>query len=768
MFLDCIHMGKIWQNGGVMLFLLNIPLCIPATLIYDGPVMRKKSRELNFGRFLGPGLLMIPVLLGLLWGTYFNDSAYVTYRFAQNLAAGRGLSHDAGIGLQPAPAAPLFILVMALLEPIMPQAGLLLSALGWSSAVMFMYRAGLREKRPLAALITAPLIAFTPLIPATLGGPIPWEIALGWATVMLATTKSRHAWWAALLLPVVYFDASTVLLAAWLLGRQWPTISYQLRAVLLGWVTAVLGWGWFVSSRWGLGWIGRPFAVGDDFVHLLKSSELFWLFLPFALLGGWAIWHNRQEAGRAKLILFWLALVWLTGSQLTGGVTAVAALFLTGSGIEWLVQQAAEQQIIQIKPASLAFVLVAPLLLIQLVSLWQQFEARPTAQFTLEVQLADWLQANSTPEDTIYASPHIGYRAQRATIPAELDIDPLPGLIPAEPDFIISANTIAWNKITGTGWFQGRYVIDQQFADDYAPFSPLTAWKFTASSYDSGATIPINAVIPGRMEMVGYQYEPDVIAPGESVYLTVYLQTTQPITTGFQTEINLTYIQDEWVWAWKRDLTPRSVPGSLWLPGEIIPERFELVTEETIPYGAYKLQVFWNDVGDGPLWPIYRDNDKNVLDRILLGYIAVPPPVDDTGATAVNARFGDQITLSGYEVLGETTQGKTIEIRLYWQAVRPPDDNYFVFIHLLDAAGQLVVNHDGQPMDGRFATRAWQPGITVPDNHPLLLPPDLPPGNYQVMVGLYQQETGVRLPVWNNDDVEQANGSLPLTSIAVK
>ena len=731
-------------------------------------MIRKEFPELNLGQYLGPALLLIPVLVGLLWSTHFHDGVYTTYRFAQNLAAGRGFAHDVGVGLQSAPAAPFFILLMALLEPIMPQAGLLLSALGWGSVPIITYRAGRGEERPLATTMTAILIALIPLLPQILGGSIPWAIALGWAAIMLTTTKRRHAWWAALLLPVVYFDASTVLLAAWLLGRQWSNSGGRSRALLLGWVTAVIAWFWFISNNWGLGWLVRPFTQGDRLIHLLKSSELFWLFLPFVLLGGWAIWQHRQNVGRAKLILLWTALVWLTGSQLTGAVTAVAALFLVGLGIEWLVQWAAKQQISQIRPTSLAFMLVAPLLLIQSVSLWQQYAARPTAQFMLEAQLAAWLQINSSPEDTIYAAPHIGYRAQRATIPAELGSDPLPGLIAAEPDFIISADTLAWHEITETGWFQERYANDQQFADDYAPFSPITAWKYTASIYDAGETIPISAVIPERLEMVGYQYEPDVIAPGESVYLTVYLQTTQPITIGFQTEVNLTYSLDEWVWAWQRELTPRSVPGSLWQPGQIIPERFELVTEETIPYGAYKLQILWNDADDGPLWPVYRDNDGNVLDRILLGYIAVPPPVDDGGATAVNARFGDQITLSGYAVLGEAAPGQTVEIRLYWQAVRPPDDNYFVFIHLLDAAGELVTNHDGQPMNGRFATRAWRPGFTVPDNHPLLLPPDLPPGSYQVMVGLYQRETGVRLPVWDAAGVAQANGSLPLTSIEIK
>ena len=38
-------------------------------------------------------LLLIPLVIGLAWGTLFDDGAYVTFRCARNLAAGRGLTH---------------------------------------------------------------------------------------------------------------------------------------------------------------------------------------------------------------------------------------------------------------------------------------------------------------------------------------------------------------------------------------------------------------------------------------------------------------------------------------------------------------------------------------------------------------------------------------------------------------------------------------------------------------------------------------------------
>ena len=76
-------------------------------------MIRKEFPVLNLGQYLGPALLLIPVLVGLLWGTHFHDGVYTTYRFAQNLAAGRGFAQEGGVGLQSAPAAPFFSLLMA-------------------------------------------------------------------------------------------------------------------------------------------------------------------------------------------------------------------------------------------------------------------------------------------------------------------------------------------------------------------------------------------------------------------------------------------------------------------------------------------------------------------------------------------------------------------------------------------------------------------------------------------------------------------------------
>jgi hypothetical protein len=47
------------------------------------------------------------------------------------------------------------------------------------------------------------------------------------------------------------------------------------------------------------------------------------------------------------------------------------------------------------------------------------------------------------------------------------------------------------------------------------------------------------------------------------------------------------------------------------------------------------------------------------------------------------------------------------------------------------------VGHDGQPAAGARPTTGWVPGEYVTDRHELVIPADLPPGEYVVEVGLY-------------------------------
>jgi hypothetical protein len=118
----------------------------------------------------------------------------------------------------------------------------------------------------------------------------------------------------------------------------------------------------------------------------------------------------------------------------------------------------------------------------------------------------------------------------------------------------------------------------------------------------------------------------------------------------------------------------------------------------------------------------------------------------------VDARLGDSIRLLGYDLAvegGIIRPGAMLELTLYWEALTAEELAYTVFTHLVDAAGAIHAQHDGQPQAGAFPTSDWLPGDVIGDTHPLVLPADATPGTYHLLVGLYHLETGERLPAFD-------------------
>jgi hypothetical protein len=251
--------------------------------------------------------------------------------------------------------------------------------------------------------------------------------------------------------------------------------------------------------------------------------------------------------------------------------------------------------------------------------------------------------------------------------------------------------------------------------------------------------------------------------------VTLFLQATQPLTQSFRTVAQVVSPNDGVRWAQQDMLTPRSVPLDWWQTGQVIAERFVLTTAGDIPTGAHHLNISVTAPDSDVFLPIYRNSDPSPLDRITLGYVAVPWQGNMDLAQQVGANFGNQIDLLGFESTGQLSYGtESLEVTLYWEARQPPADDYVVFVHLVDTNGEFVASHDGPPMDRRYPTGAWFPGEVVPDVHRIVLDPGIPVGIYRLQVGMYRWPSLERLPVWDTRGVEQTDRVIALQSIEIQ
>jgi hypothetical protein len=107
-----------------------------------------------------------------------------------------------------------------------------------------------------------------------------------------------------------------------------------------------------------------------------------------------------------------------------------------------------------------------------------------------------------------------------------------------------------------------------------------------------------------------------------------------------------------------------------------------------------------------------------------------------------------------------------IALALYWQSTAPLPTDYTVFTQLLGPDGQVYAQWDNPPQAGRYPTTAWAKNDTVVDRYTLTLREGAPPGDYRLLVGMYDPVTGQRLPV-RVDGQPQPNNAILLTTLSL-
>lgn len=124
-------------------------------------------------------------------------------------------------------------------------------------------------------------------------------------------------------------------------------------------------------------------------------------------------------------------------------------------------------------------------------------------------------------------------------------------------------------------------------------------------------------------------------------------------------------------------------------------------------------------------------------------------------------RFGPDLRLEQYGIGGRVRgendlvfdihAGQLLPLRFIWRDLRPVNVNYKVFVHLLDANGQIVSQRDYVPVEGIRPTSTWKPKQQeVSDQTALYIFPGTPPGDYTIIMGMYDPDTGERLPITPN------------------
>jgi hypothetical protein len=122
--------------------------------------------------------------------------------------------------------------------------------------------------------------------------------------------------------------------------------------------------------------------------------------------------------------------------------------------------------------------------------------------------------------------------------------------------------------------------------------------------------------------------------------------------------------------------------------------------------------------------------------------------------------------LVGYRLTkDQVLPGENLEVTLYWRAGPETDQNYSVFTHLV--SDRVWAQHDGWPVNGQKPTSTWARDEIIADHHVIPIGADVPPGSFQLVVGMYDAATLQPLPAAESNGQPIEGGRIVLQPVMV-
>ncbi len=252
----------------------------------------------------------------------------------------------------------------------------------------------------------------------------------------------------------------------------------------------------------------------------------------------------------------------------------------------------------------------------------------------------------------------------------------------------------------------------------------------------------------------GYALSGDDFKPGDRIRLLLRWEGLTHILKNYSVFVHLVDASN-FMWAQNDGVALGGLyPTTYWVEGEVISDMREVSLPVDIPSGRYRLEVGMYNPESLERLDVMDESGNYLGDSIILDYVQVSekPHQDVSPQHLVDASLGDKVTLWGYDV--DTTAarpGETVRLVLYWRAKKQVEEDYTVFVHLVDDTGRIWGQEDSQPENGFYPTSYWDIGEVVRDEYEIMVDPDAPPGLYEIEVGMYLLGTGERLPYIDED-----------------
>jgi hypothetical protein len=265
-----------------------------------------------------------------------------------------------------------------------------------------------------------------------------------------------------------------------------------------------------------------------------------------------------------------------------------------------------------------------------------------------------------------------------------------------------------------------------------------------------------------EMMLLGYDFPERRAQPGGALPITLYWQALRPMERSYIVSNHLLNSSDLQRYG-GRDRVPKTQYSTgIWVPGEVVRDEYSVPIDPSAPSGVYRLDIglYFELVGQNWNAPLVQDGKTLETNTVTIAPIKVggPPPgitVETPAPQHPRAdNLEDFVTLLGYDMSQEP---EALQLTLYWRSEAMLPADYTTFVHVRDSTGQatgqagtIVAQMDRPPADGAYPTSLWDPSEVIRDSIQIPIPAQVPAGEYEIVIGLYDFVTGRRLAMLND------------------
>ena len=175
------------------------------------------------------------------------------------------------------------------------------------------------------------------------------------------------------------------------------------------------------------------------------------------------------------------------------------------------------------------------------------------------------------------------------------------------------------------------------------------------------------------------------IDPGSPIELTIFWRVTREITGSYFLVLDARDEQGQWLGRFSTvDTHARQYAPQVWPVNAVLKQSYSIPVTSTRQVFA-SVTAGWYEATPPNRSSVV--NTGGVAANIAKVKVRGPRPAELAPRMALDAQFDGRLRLEGYDLNGDT-------LRLFWRATKLTPASATVFVHGLDAAGALIVQHD--------------------------------------------------------------------------